>query len=481
MRALVWFRSDLRVRDNPALHEACRAASDGVLGVFAICPQQWSDHDWGVAKVEFLLRNLSDLSTALARLHIPLLLVRASRFVQVPERLFEISERHGCGGLYFNDEYEVNERARDREVERLFESHRVPVRRTMDQTILDVAGLHTSKGRPYSVFGPFERAWHARHRDRGGVEVLPAPPVQATLAIAADALPAELPEFGPSGVAADMWPAGEAQAHRRLSRFIEQRMGAYGESRDALDCDGTSGISAYLALGVLSARQCLAAATLHSGWNLEQAHAGAQAWVRQLIWRDFYRQVLIGWPRVSRHRPYQLRTEALRWHSNERAFSAWCEGRTGVPVVDAGMRQLARTGWMHNRARMIVASFFSKHLWLDWRLGEAHFMSRLVDGDLANNNGGWQWSAGTGTDAAPYFRVLNPYRQGQRFDPDGEYVRRYLPELATLQGAQIHADPAQRRWPARIDYPPPIVDHDRARAHAIASFEALRPQTEPRP
>jgi deoxyribodipyrimidine photo-lyase len=473
MRTLMWFRADLRVRDNRALSAAAAAATDGIVAVFAICPEQWRAHDWGPRRVDFLLHNLAMLSDELNRLHIPLLLIQTPRFDDVPAALFRLSEQHGCGRLYFNDEYEVNEFKRDAAVERLFASHGVPVRRFCDQTILDVSEIRSSSGGFYSVFTPFQRAWQTKYEREGVGEALDPPPRQPKLKIERDFIPSELPGFELRGQRLDAFPAGEDQAKKRLVKFLDERIERYEENRDYPAVRATSGLSAYLALGVISPRDCFRGALRPYSGDLEEADDGTRAWITELIWREFYRHVLIGWPRVCRNRAFLPETERIRWNVNEKHFEAWTLGRTGVPIVDAGMRQLAELGWMHNRVRMIVATFLAKNLFLDWRLGEAFFMRNLVDGDFASNNGGWQWAAGTGTDAAPYFRVFNPFAQGQKFDPEGDYVRTYVPELARLTGKQIHAEPEKRDWSRRVDYVPPIVDVSETRKLAIERFAAV--------
>ncbi len=218
----------------------------------------------------------------------------------------------------------------------------------------------------------------------------------------------------------------------------------------------------------------MAAAVEANGGELERNESGATIWIRELIWREFYRHVLVGFPRVSMNRAYNMKTEGIAWRTDEEEFEAWCEGRTGVPFVDAGMRQLRATGWMHNRLRMVTAMYLTKDLLIDWRWGERFFMQRLVDADLANNNGGWQWSASTGTDAAPYFRIFNPWSQARRYDPEGTFIRHYLPELEDVSTRDLH-DP--QRLAARrsegLDYPEPLVNHKRARIRALEAFGSL--------
>jgi len=222
---------------------------------------------------------------------------------------------------------------------------------------------------------------------------------------------------------------------------------------------------------VISPHDCLRAAIKANGGKLRNGKNGLDTWISELIWREFYRHILVGYPRVSMSQPFKAATRKIKWNSNDEHLAAWKEGRTGFPIVDAGMRQLQAEGWMHNRVRMITAMFLTKDLFMDWRLGEQHFMRHLIDGDLASNNGGWQWSASTGTDAAPYFRIFNPTSQSTKADPDGDYIRRYVAELSEVTGKAIHDPPADLR--EKLGYPLPLVDHKKARQAAIEAFKGL--------
>jgi deoxyribodipyrimidine photo-lyase len=281
-------------------------------------------------------------------------------------------------------------------------------------------------------------------------------------------VPCDAAALGAAGEDGERPPAGEAAALRRLDAFLDGPAARYARDRDRPDLDGTSRLSPYLHLGALSPRVCFARA-LEAERAAPRARAGVRKWLDELIWREFYEAILAAHPRVVT-RDFRADLAELRWEDDEAGFRAWCEGRTGLPFVDAGMRQLARTGWMHNRARMVVASFLTKDLLVHWRRGERFFAQRLVDGDLASNVGGWQWAASTGTDAQPWFRIFHPVTQGERCDPHGAYVRRFVPELRALDDRFVH-----RPWAAPApprDYPRPIVDHAEARARALRRFES---------
>ncbi|MCB9866997.1 MAG: deoxyribodipyrimidine photo-lyase [Phycisphaerales bacterium] len=470
MNTLVWFRSDLRTRDNTALHAAACANHGCLIGVFILCPQQWKDHHWGGPRVDFLLRNLRALGAELKRLNIPLKIVRSNRFDGVPQALLKLARAHDCAALYCNSEHEVNEVRRDDEVRAAFETDNRQMHTFRDQTILDVADIRTQAGGWYSVFTPFKRKWCELFKSGDELKEFAPPQPQSSSKVPADEVPTQLAGFS-TDADRKLWPEGESSAHQRLASFVDQAIADYATRRDEPATDGTSALSPYLACGVLSPRQCLRAALAVNHNRVDSGKKGVATWISELIWREFYRHILIGFPRVCMDRPFRTETERLRWNNDTVQFEAWCAGATGFPIVDAGMRQLAAAGWMHNRVRMIVAMFLTKDLFIDWRWGERFFMEHLVDGDFASNNGGWQWSASTGTDAAPYFRVFNPARQSERYDPNGAYIRRWVPELEPVPANRIHDPDAATR--GERDYPAPIVDRSKSRARVVEAFKRL--------
>jgi len=472
VRSLMWFRNDLRTRDNPALRAACRGADAGVVAVFLTSPKQWREHDWGAPKVDFVWRNVCALSDALEALHIPLKVVRADRFDDAPGALARLAKQLKCGRLCFNVEHEVHERRRDERVKRRFEEDGLEVIATCDQTAVRPDDIETGEGRFYTVFTPFKKAWLRHVDDHGLPKASPRPGPRPGGGAARDDLPERFKDFVPAESLEQRWPAGEDEAARRLRRFLRRRVDDYADHRDRCDLEGTSTLSPYLACGVISIRTCLNAAQRANGGRLDGGKKGLDTWISELIWREFYRHVLVGFPRVSMNRAFKTETEKLKWRDSPEDFDAWCAGRTGYPIVDAAMRCLRATGWMHNRLRMIVAMFLTKDLWIDWRRGESHFMQHLVDGDLASNNGGWQWSASTGTDAVPHFRIFNPISQSQKCDPDGAFIRRWVSELEEVDGADVHEPPDALR--ESTGYPRPIVDHAEARRRALAAFKKLK-------
>jgi deoxyribodipyrimidine photo-lyase len=263
-----------------------------------------------------------------------------------------------------------------------------------------------------------------------------------------------------------------------LDEFIKKRLDEYKDRRDLPGVDGTSRLSPHLAAGTISPRTCLRAALDAAGWKEgdkldPRRRDGAFTWISEVLWREFYKYLIAAHPRLSMGKPFKPETDDIEWSYDEDELEAWKTGRTGYPIVDAAMRQLLQTGWMHNRLRMIAAMFLTKDLLIDWRLGERHFMQHLVDGDLASNNGGWQWSASTGTDAAPYFRIFNPESQSKKFDESGDFIRRFIPELRDVEAPDIHNPTSEQRESA--GYPEPIVDHAEARERAIEAFKSLSP------
>jgi len=485
-RPLVWFRSDLRVRDNTALFNACRRsggrAGAGVVAVFVISPGEWHAHDYAPARVDLILRSLAELSAKLAELNIPLLIETAADADRIPATLVLLAKKHQCAEIHFNKEHELNESRRDEAVIAAFQKARLQAFSHTDQVCFEPGTIRTGEGRFFTIYSPFKRACFKQWESIGGTPALASPSAQAPLSIASSPVPKSVAGWK-STVSAERWPGGESAALKRLKSFSRQGIIEYKDRRDTPSVDGTSQLSPYLTVGCISHRQCIEAAIEANlaanpklkGNPLELGSPGPVHWISEVLWREFYIHVMVGFPRVCMHRAFQPATEAIRWNENPKHFEAWKAGRTGVPIVDAGMRQLLRDGWMHNRVRMIVAMYFTKDLFLDWRTGEKWFMQNLVDGFLASNNGGWQWSASTGTDAAPYFRIFNTYNQSEKFDSDGTYIREFIPELRDVEGPAIH-DPSQLPGllRTRLDYPDPLVDRVKARIRAIDAFKQLR-------
>jgi deoxyribodipyrimidine photo-lyase len=458
--ALVWFRRDLRVHDHPALTAAHREC-DRVVPVFVLDRRLLDGRFPSPNRAWFLHGCLAELRAALRERGGDLVL----RTGRPEDELPALAEEVGAGALYLAGDVSPFATGRDRRVQDALARAGVEVRRQPGLFVVDdPAEVRTRDGRPHSVFSPFHRAWERAPRR----EVHGAP---RRLAFPSGLDAGELPALA-DAEAAEPMPPGEAAARERMHAWLRAGLERYHERHDRL-AGGTSELSPYLHFGCLSARELEQRARDHGG-------PGAEAFVRQLAWRDFYAHVLLANPGNARH-AYRREFDALEWDDDQALLDAWREGRTGFPVVDAAMRQLLHRGWMHNRARLIAGSFLTKDLHLDWRHGEAHFMRHLLCGDEASNNGNWQWIASVGVDPAPYFRrMYNPMTQQRRHDPDGEYVRRWLPALRDVPDEHL-AEPwtmteEQQRAAGCVigeDYPAPVVDHTRERQRAMERYGAI--------
>ena len=457
---VVWFRRDLRVADHPGL----RAAADAgpVVCLFVLDPALLGRrHHASPVRLRFLRAGLEALDAELAARGSRLVVREGSPQVVVPQ----VAREADAGAVSFIREISPYGRTRDDRVAEALGTAGVEVRKTGGDLVAAPEDLAGSSGAGYLVFTPFSRAWRE----------VPLPPhVAAPAAIPGPELPSAGLDRLPSGD--PPLDAGPVAARRHLAAFVRDgRADGYADGRNAMAEDATSHLSAYLRLGMCSAAQVGRALGLPGSLS-----AGREAFWRQLCWREFYHHHLARHPEVA-HTALRADLRGIRWDDDPGQLAAWTAGETGYPIVNAGMRQLAQTGWIHNRARMVVASFLVKDLLIDWRRGETVFMQGLVNGDPANNNGGWQWTAGTGTDAAPYFRILSPTRQGERFDPAGAYVRRYLPELRDVPDSRIHepwrmSAEEQRGAGCRIgsDYPAPLVDHRERRELALDRYRQSR-------
>ena len=441
---VVWFRRDLRLADHPALAEA--AARGPVLPVFVVDPRL---HGRAERRDAWIGATLAVLDADLRRRGARLVVRRGDPVAE----LVRVAREAGASGVWWNRDYTPYARTRDVAVDAACRAAGLEPRAFADALLTEPGDVRPARGGFYTVFTPFHRAWLTRDRP----PPMPAPERLTTGGL--DAPP-------PSPPASDDLPeAGETAARAALDAFIRGPLGDYADARDRLDGEPTSRLSPFLRVGALSLRQVYAAVTAAAARAPALARP-VEAFVRQLAWRDFFVQILWHAPQ-TRWQPLRPPRTAVRWRRDPEGLAAWREGRTGYPIVDAAMRQLAATGFIANRARMVVASFLVKHLLIDWREGDRWFMRQLLDGDPALNGGNWQWVASVGADAMPAFRVFNPVTQGKRFDPSGDYVRRWVPELASLPGARVHTP-----WDAGgvRGYPPPIVEHDEARRRALAAF-----------
>jgi deoxyribodipyrimidine photo-lyase len=447
---VLWFRRDLRLGDHPALAAAAADRAE-VVPLFVLDPHLWDPA--GPPRQAWLLRSLEALSAA----GDGRLVIRTGDPVDV---VAQVAAEVGAPQVFVTADAGPYGRRRDAACAAALESAGRRLVRVGTPYAVGPGSVLNGSGEPYKVFTPFSRAW----REHGWPA--PADPVRVrwSTGLESDALPAE-PDLGELHLPA----AGEAAALARWRAFLDHDLAGYADRRDQPGVAGTSGLSVHLKFGEVHPRTLLADLAPRRG-------AGVDTFRNELCWREFYADVL--WHRPDSAREY-LRPEygRMRYEPPGEAFEAWCAGRTGFPIVDAGMRQLRAEGWMHNRVRMIVASFLVKDLHVEWQHGARWFMRWLRDGDLASNQHGWQWVAGSGTDAAPYFRVFNPVTQGLKFDPDGGYVRRYVPELADLPGAAAH-EPWKHPAAYASGYPEPIVDHAAERLEALARYSEIKKYAE---
>ncbi len=488
MTSIWWIRRDLRLTDNPTLHSALepfdqtQGKPGDVLPVFIIDPAFSSQSP---RRKNFLYEGLSSLHKNLQTCR-SYLIIRSGKPVDV---LRQLIQETNATTIFAEEDYTPYAYKRDSLV-----ASQLPLQLISGQTVHHPDFVKKADGTPYTIYTPYSKVWKSLLQE---IKLIPAP---KTINTPANIFSEPLPEF----VTNPLFPAGEKEALLRLNRFATENTDAsrteknllkisvdsvhsvvgsfppiyqYAEARNRMDLDGTSSLSPYLRFGMLGLRQAVRTAQQAQGLgrNAEEKH-GTEIWLNELIWREFYIQILYRFPRV-RQNAFNASLANIQWRNNETEFSAWKNGLTGIPIVDAAMRQLKEIGWMHNRARMIVASFLVKDLLIDWRWGEAWFMENLLDGDLAANNGGWQWTAGTGTDAAPYFRIFNPILQSAKFDPDGNYIRKWVPELSGLNAKEIHAP-----WEKDIKvngYPEkPIVDRGLVKERTMNAYTMSKEKTQ---
>ncbi len=465
--AIVWFREDLRLADHPAL-DAAAASGRPLLCIYILDEASPGLRPPGGASRWWLHHSLAALAAALEKRGGRLDLFSGPA-APVLERLVRDS---GVGALFWNRRYDAADIAADRAIKEAL-SDRIAAESFNGKLIAEPWTIRTKSGGPFRVYSPFWRALQAAGEPAAPLpspaHFRAAPAPKGAVALATLKLLPTKPDW--AGGLRATWTPGEAGAARRLAIFLDEELHGYAEGRDRPDQSFVSRLSPHLAYGEISPRQ-IWAATRHAEASNPKLARGAAKFLSELAWREFSYHVLFHNPDLAR-KNFDARFDAFEWsRRDEKAFAAWKRGMTGYPLVDAGMRELWTTGYMHNRVRMIAASFLIKHLMIDWRAGEEWFWDTLCDADAANNPASWQWVAGSGADAAPYFRIFNPVLQGEKFDPDGSYVRQWIPELKNVPAKFVH-----RPWEAPSPpqaYPAPIVDHAKARARALAAFAAIK-------
>ena len=475
-RALVWFRRDLRDFDHSALYQALKQARQVVCAFIFDREILDSLADPADRRVEFIHASVSELQQALQRRGGGLVV----RHGIARDEIVRLAAEIQADAVFFNHEDDPAALARDAAVEAALKRCSIAVHHAKDCVIFEREEVLTAAGTPFSVFTPYKNAW-LRALAPFYLQAYPVDAYADRLAAQSSVIPG-LQDMGfvASNLRELKLPTGMSGGARLFGDFL-QRIDRYQETRDFPAVKGPSYLSVHLRFGTVSIRQLAAAA-----W--QQGGRGAQTWLSELIWRDFYHQILWHRPDVAAGHAFKKQYDTLPWPNPPGHFAAWCEARTGYPLVDAAMRQLNQTGYMHNRLRMVAASFLTKDLLVDWRLGERYFADKLIDFDLAANSGGWQWAASVGCDAQPWFRIFNPVTQSERFDAQGAFIRRYLPELARVPDRYLHAPwtlPAaeQQRTGCVIgrDYRMPIVDHAVQRALALALFKQASQQVSGEP
>ena len=464
---IAWIRRDMRLHDSAVLATAM-ARPHAVQPVFVFDTSILARfHHARDRRLTFLAETLCAMHKTLAGKGGGMLVLHGNPTTDIPKLSHVLGDAH----IIAAEDFEPEARARDASVSRAVGSDRFAW--VLDHLLVHPSENLKNDGTPFRVFTPFSKSLFSRltpiayapcdvyDTGRSAVfadTVAKAKKTGLKTLDCSHGPKAMLAAIGYEYEGDALWTVDDAP--QRLKRFATKHITDYKNDRDRMDHEGTSQLSPYLRFGLVSIRECMREAVKYSG-------AGPSTWIKELVWREFYANILFHFPHVAKHE-FQPQYRDLNWSYNEAHLKAFCEGKTGYPIVDAAMRQLLETGWMHNRARMIVASFASKDLQLDWRLGEEHFAQYLMDYDLASNNGGWQWASSVGTDAQPYFRIFNPLLQSKKFDPDGEYIRRFVPELRSIKGSDIHAPEGLLR---PRDYPAPIVDHFTAKDAAIAMFK----------
>ncbi|MDM0012353.1 deoxyribodipyrimidine photo-lyase [Variovorax sp. J22P168] len=477
-KGLMWFRRDLRVDDNAALYQALRSCRQ-VVCVFVFDRAILDPLPRADRRVEFIRDSVAELQAELESLGGSLVV----RHADASHELAELARTLEAQAVFANRDDEPEALDRDAKVLGALANAGVAFHTFKDQAVFDRDELLTQAGQPYSVFTPYKRAWLAKV-DAFFLKAYPVRTYADALAPAPRALQTPVPRLADLGFETTNLgeleiPTGSQGGAALLDDFL-QRIDRYDTTRDFPSVRGPSYLGVHLRFGTVSIRRLAGLAHTLS----QQGSAGAATWLGELIWRDFYFQILAHHPRVAQGESFRPEYDKIQWHHGKHAdqqFDAWCQGRTGYPLVDAAMAQINQTGYMHNRLRMVVASFLCKDLGLDWRRGERYFAQQLNDFELASNNGGWQWASSSGCDAQPYFRIFNPVTQSERFDPEGKFIRRYLPQLGELSNAAIHAP-----WTARPleleaagvvlgqTYPKPVVDHAEARERTLQRYAVVK-------
>ena len=470
MKSLVWLRNDLRMDDNPSLKQAC-IESEEVHCIYIYSPGQITLHNEASCKVEFIIENLMNLSKSLKEFNIPLTIISSKGFRDNAEKIIEIVKKRSITKVYWNNVFGADEQKRDEDVKQILETNNINYETFDDQIVFAPGTIKTGENKPYSVFTPFKRRW-IENFNLDLLDIEYDYPIKNNTEVFSNVENFDFDYKKSHSVDMSLWKIGEQNVLSILMNYLDENIYRYSTDRNDPIIDGTSRLSPYLSTGIISSKRCILEALKKNKFELDSGEKGITKWIDEIVWREFYRNIMFSFPKVSKGMPFQDYTKNIKWRFNEEEFDAWKNGRTGFPIIDSAMRQLLSEGWMHNRLRMVVAMFFTKNMLHDWRLGEAYFMQNLLDGDFSSNNGGWQWSSSTGTDAAPYFRIFNPITQSKNFDSDGLFIKKYVPELKELDKKEIH-DPVEKVR-THLNYPSQILDLKQSRLRAIEAFNSAK-------
>ena len=461
MNSLFIFNSDLRLRNNPALSNASLKGSS-LTTLFIFNPKKWNNHNESNLKIAFQIEHLKELSEKLKNLNIPLKLINADGIEDESKKIIDFVKKNEIQEVFINKEYGVNEMQRDETLQKDLERMNKKLN-IYDSSIFHPDSVKTQSDTFFKVFTPFSRAFRSKLMSKK-IEVSELPKRQEHAISVSDKIESFKLDKNDQEIF-NQYEIGEEKALEKLENFIDHKILNYKKNRDFPALDGTSSLSPYLSSGILSSGQCI----FYVFQKYSEDEIGVKTWINEIIWREFYKYILFHNPRVSKNHSFSEKYDKFPWLNNEDSFISWSKGQTGVPIIDAAMRQLNATGWMHNRLRMIVAMYLTKNLLIDWRKGEKYFMNKLIDGDFASNNGGWQWSASTGVDAAPYFRIFNPITQSEKFDKEGTFIKKWIPEIAAAKN--IHDPSTEER--KEMGYSYHLVDLKESRKEAIEKFSSF--------
>ena len=461
MNSLFIFNSDLRLKNNPALSNASLKGSS-LTAVFIFNPKKWNNHNESNLKIAFQIEHLKELSEKLKNLNIPLKLINADGIEDESKKIIDFVKKNEIQEVFINKEYGVNEMRRDETLQKDLERMNKKLN-IFDSSIFHPDSIKTQSDTFFKVFTPFSRAFRSKLISKK-IKVSELPKRQELAISVSDKIESFKLNKKDQEIF-NQYEIGEEKALEKLENFIDHKILNYKENRDFPSLDGTSALSPYLSSGILSSGQCI----FYVFQKYSEDEIGVKTWINEIIWREFYKYILFHNPRVSKNLSFSEKYDKFPWLNNEDNFISWSKGQTGVPIIDAAMRQLNATGWMHNRLRMIVAMYLTKNLMIDWRKGEKYFMNTLIDGDFASNNGGWQWSASTGVDAAPYFRIFNPITQSEKFDKEGTFIKKWIPEIAAAKN--IHDPSTEER--REMGYIYHLVDLKESRKEAIEVFSSF--------